>query len=380
MDNHSIPYFRLSAWYFFYFAIVGTISPFWTLYLSSLSFSANQIGWITAIVFSTKIIAPNIWARVGDHFGRMSVVRSGGLLGIVCFLPIFFFSDFIAVVFICLLFSFFWNAVLSQTETTTLSYLTKRPERYSKIRLWGSIGFSFAVVLLGLFFDYFSIAYVPVAIACFLMLNWLVSLSIAEAPTVQYADNSEYQGRMSSAIILFLFAQSFIQISHGAYYTFYSLYLEEHGYSRFTIGLLWALGVVAEIFLFVYMHYIQRRFSVYRILIVSLILTVLRWFLTAYWVDNLALTIFSQTLHAFTFAATHAASIEIVRRYFGHHKQGHGQALYSAMGFGLGGALGAVGSGYLWSISSTITFLMSAGAAVIALVLVWLAGKRLNIQ
>lgn len=376
---HKVPYVRLSAWYFFYFAIVGTISPFWTLYLDSLSFNASQIGWVTAAVFATKIIAPNVWARVGDVYGRMPVVRVGGVLGVLCFLPIFIVSDFVSVLVISLMFSFFWNAVLSQTETTTLGYLTHKPENYSRIRLWGSLGFSVAVVLLGLFFDFFSIEFVPVAIAVFLACNWLMSLTIQEAPPQKNTQHSTGDGGISIAIVAFLLAQSFVQISHGAYYTFYSLYLQDHGYSRFSIGLLWALGVIAEIILFVYMHRIQRRFSVYAILVVSLILTVLRWLVTAFCVDSLALTIFSQTLHAFSFAATHAASIEIIRRYFGHHKQGQGQALYSSMGFGLGGALGALISGYIWSVSATLTFLSSALAAIIALCLVIYASRRLKI-
>lgn len=371
-----IPYVRLSAWYIFYFAIVGTISPFLTLYLSELQFSSAQIGLVTAALFFTKIIAPNIWAKVALNFGALTMVRLGAGLAFIAILPMVLFREFSAVIVFCLLFSFFWNAILAQWETLTFQFLQNQPERYSRIRLWGSVGFSVAVVALGWFFQRSSILWFPSIIALLLLLTFLVSLSIKHAPIEQMTTEGLHGGTVVGGVICFLVAQTFLQISHGAYYTFFSLYLELNGYTKIAIGLLWALSIVAEVLMFICFRYIQRLLTLYTILLVSFCLTISRWLMTAYLVEYPAFIVLAQLLHAFSFAAIHACSIEVVRRYFFGRQQGQGQALYSSMGFGLGGVLGALSAGYLWDFGSDLTFLLSVLAAVIALLFIMFAGRK----
>jgi len=58
---NQTPYWRLSGFYFFYFASLGAIVPFWNLYLKELSYTATQTGVFVAILMVTKLVAPNIW-------------------------------------------------------------------------------------------------------------------------------------------------------------------------------------------------------------------------------------------------------------------------------------------------------------------------------
>ncbi|WP_419582672.1 MFS transporter, partial [Thiolapillus sp.] len=51
-----MPYWRLSAFYFFYFAALGTLMPYWGLYLQSLGFDAFAIGSLMSILMATKIV------------------------------------------------------------------------------------------------------------------------------------------------------------------------------------------------------------------------------------------------------------------------------------------------------------------------------------
>ena len=62
-------YWRLSGFYFFYFGLLGTLVPYWSLYLKDLGFSAVAIGGLMAIPQLTKIGAPNLW---GWQIGRAS--------------------------------------------------------------------------------------------------------------------------------------------------------------------------------------------------------------------------------------------------------------------------------------------------------------------
>ncbi len=161
-----------------------------------------------------------------------------------------------------------------------------------------------------------------------------------------------------------------MQMSHGPYYTFLTLHLERLGYSRGVIGMLWAVGVVAEVLMFMAMSRILARFSLRRVLMVSFLLAALRWLLLGSFAEFLWLLLFAQVLHAATFGSFHAAAIAFVQRSFGARQQGQGQALYAALA-GTGGALGALYSGYSWNaLGATLTFSIASLAALAAAVII----------
>ena len=368
----DIPYWRLSAVYFFYFALLGAWLPYWSLFLQEQGFDAAAIGYLSAILMATKIAAPSIWGWLADKTGkRLAIIRWGNFLALLAFLGIFISRDFWALVAVVTVYSFFWNAVLPQFEVITLDFLKQRFNYYSQIRLWGSIGFILAVALLGLWFDYFSLQTLPPILALLLAAIWLSSLSIKAVPTARVAATSSgiWTALKQPGVLAFFVVALLLQFSHGPYYTFYSIYLEQLGFERSIIGMLWSLGVVAEVLLFTVMHRLLQRWSIRSILVVSLLLSALRWYLIGYHAQNFALLVFAQLLHAASFGSFHAVAIEYVRRYFANGHQGQGQALYSGFGFGAGGALGALASGLIWERSHSATFAMAAFACLLAALL-----------
>lgn len=370
----SLPYWRLSSFYFFYFAVVGAMIPYWGVYLKSLGYSSQDVGIISAIILGTRIIAPNFWGWLADKTQqRLRIIRQGSALACVFFAGVLINQHYSWLVLVISLYTFFWHAVLPQFEVITLSYLGNQYQRYGQIRLWGSLGFMAAVVGLGLLFDFLPIRFLPIAILSFLMLIWLSSLSLKAVPVQKTHESS--QGFLSlvfqPAIICFLLASFLLQLSHGPYYTFYSLYLQEHyNYSSTATGLLWALGVLAEVAIFLVMPKIMHRFDVRSLLLATFLITAFRWYLIGYCANWLWVLLFAQLLHAVSFGIAHSASIEIVRTQFKGAHQGQGQALYSSLSFGAGGAVGALIGGLLWDHSASLTFLVaslsSVGAFVIA--------------
>lgn len=365
----GIPYWRLSSVYFFYFALLGAWLPYWSLFLQEEGFNARAIGVLSSIMMATKIIAPSVWGWLGDRSGRrISIIRWGNALALLAFLLIFYRRDFTVLVLVVTAYSFFWNAVLPQFEVVTLGFLQQRPERYSLVRLWGSVGFILAVVLLGWWFDHFSLQTLPFILVSLLFAIWLSSLWVADA--APRAPAAEQQGLWQTlrqpGLLAFIVVALLLQFSHGPYYTFYSIYLEQLGYSRTATGLLWSLGVVAEVLLFVIIHRALLRWSIKSILMLSLLLSALRWYLIAFHADNIAVLLFAQLLHAASFGSSHAVAIEYIRRFFRAGHQGQGQALYSGIGFGAGGALGALASGLLWERGAELTFGVAAAACLLA--------------
>ncbi len=170
----------------------------------------------------------------------------------------------------------------------------------------------------------------------------------------------------------FFVAVALMQLSHGPYYTFLSIHLEALGYSRGLIGMLWALGVLAEIVLFMFMHRLLAWISLRQLLVVSFALAALRWLLLGKLAEEMLVLVFAQLLHAATFGAFHVASIHLVQQRFGERYQGQGQALYATLA-GIGGALGALCSGYAWAgMGPTLTFAAAALAAFVGMLLLLL--------
>ncbi len=372
-----MPYIRLSGFYYFYFALLGVLVPFWTLYLESLSFSAQAIGILMGMLHVTRVLAPNLWGWLADKTGqRIAIVRWGALAATLCFIPIFWQHSVLGVAMVMLCFSFFWNAVLPQFEVITLQYLGERAHKYTQVRVWGSIGFICAVVLVGWLLDLVGITQVPWVVLGLLLLIWLNTLLIGEQASgvINTGDDQEGVGAVlrQSQVIAFFVVCFLVQFGHGPYYTFYSLMLQELGYSAGAIGWLWALGVIAEVGLFMFMPRLLQRFSLRGILLLSLVLGMLRWGLTAGLPDQLAVMLFAQLLHAATFGCMHAVGIALVQHYFTPSTMGRGQALFSSLGFGAGSAVGAVISGLLWSGLGQHTFWIGVLACLIAFVLAWI--------
>jgi len=370
VPHKNTPYWRLSGFYFFYFASLGVLVPYWGLYLQWEGFSAQEIGELTAILLATRIVAPNIWGWIADHRGqRMSIVRLASFVGAVAFSAIFFSNSYLWIAGVLFTFSFFWNASLPQFEATTLQHLGEHSHHYSKIRLWGSVGFIIIVAGLGILLEYYDASIVPYVMLLSLIAIWLVSLTVPESSSRHLSlDHQPLVAILKRPeVIAFLSICVLVQISHGPYYTFYTIYLEQHGYSRSLIGQLWALGVVAEIIVFLFMHHWLPRFGLRLVLLISLILSTIRWLIIGFYPDSMSLLIFAQCLHAASFGSFHAAAITWIHHYFTGKNQGRGQALYSSIGFGLGGAIGSLFSGYFWlSPGPTATFSMAALATLIA--------------
>lgn len=350
--------------------------PYWSLYLEGRGFSYLQIATLMATIQLTKIFAPSLWGWLGDRTGlRVRLVRFGAVIGSLCFAGVFLEPGFYGLLLVMLLFTFFWNAILPLYEVITLRVLGRQKERYGRIRLWGSVGFIGGVAIIGGVLERVPITSLPwlllpvfagIAISAFLVPS---ERGEKKAP----APRGSLKAIVSHPAVVAFFAMNFLlQVSHGAYYTFFSIHLEQFGYSKLSIGLLWSLGVLAEIGLFLVMHRITRHFSVRQIAIGALMLTMVRWILIAEVTDVVSVLIFAQLLHAASYGALHVISVQYVQGFFGQHHHGQGQALYSGLTFGAGGAVGAWLSGFLVEgFNTSIAFWGGAIAMVFAVGITW---------
>ncbi|WP_052074532.1 MFS transporter [Shewanella mangrovi] len=366
----------LSGCYFFYFAILGALIPYLGLFFEHRGFDAAEIGFLMAIFMGTRIIAPNLWAMVADRNGlRAELVKIGSFTAAAGYLSFFYDGGFWYLAASLTFYTFFWNAILAQVEVLTLDTLGRNAHRYGSVRSFGSVGYIIWVVITGWLVNQWGaemVLWVGLALFVGLFVCSLPLPSSRQART-EHHTVSKPPLVFNRAIVLFLLSALLLQASVGPFYGFFVLYLKKVGYSETLSGIFVAMGALSEIFMFMLVPRLLKRFNLKTLMMFSMAMTAIRWCLVATMPEHIVALIASQILHAFTFGLVHAASIQFVHRNFGKEHASKGQALYASMSFGLGGAIGNWISGHIWGDGSGAAYvwLFSAACAVAAMLTVY---------
>lgn len=369
-----IPYWRLSAYYFFYFAFVGAFSPYFTLYLQSIALTATDIALLMSLMQLMRVLAPTLWGWLAERLGmRLAIVRLSALASLAGFSVFFITTEFAGLFAAMALMAFFWSAALPLAEGLTFSHLGGDGHRYGSIRVWGSVGFIVAVLALGHLLDHVPIEAVLWVTAAILggIFACALALPEAERPPLQHESARLGEVLRRPRVQALLGACFLMSAAHGALYVFYSIFLVEHGYGKALVGWMWTLGVLAEIAVFMLMPRIMKRFALRSILLFAFACAVLRFVMIGWGADHLGLLLVAQLLHGATFGAYHAAAIAVVNLWFPGRLQSRGQALYGSLSFGAGGMLGGLISGYTWeALGAAWTYTLGSVFALAGLV--WL--------
>ena len=374
-----LPAKRLASFYFFYYATVGAFMPYWSPYLEARGFTAVQMGIAYAIMGLSRSFVPLAWGVWADRRGaRVDLIRMASVAALLLFLIIPFAPSVLWVGILMAGYTLFWHALLPQFEVVALNHLHARGGDYGRVRLWGSVGFVFAVLGLGLALDRTGILWLPGLVGVFWIGMAISSWKVPEPPPahVDHLLSVSLRGVLKQPrVIVLLLVCLASQLSFAPYYNFFTLFLIKHGYSQSFSGLLWALGVVAEIIMFLYMGRIIKRYGSRNVMLVAMLATALRWVLTAVAVESMPVLILVQISHALTFGTYHATAMHYVQRLFPGTLHGRGQAVYNGVAYGLGGSIGSLSSGYLWgALSPEAVFL---GASLVALAGFALAWRKL---
>ncbi|MBI3371921.1 MAG: MFS transporter [Betaproteobacteria bacterium] len=366
---------RFAAFYFAYFAYLGAYGPYIALYFDARGFNAAQIALILALPQIARIFVSAFWGWFADRTGRRrAIVAVSCTSTAVGFALLPAARELYEVLVLVGMMGVFSAAALPIVEAMTLTIIAGEPGRYGPIRLWGSLGFVIAVLGTGALLDAYPAAMlIPVVVACafgalacaFALPNSAVRESASTSPPIL--------GLLRRADVAGLLTACFcMSVAHGTLYTFYTLYLVEHGYAKSLAGLLWTLGVLAEIAVFAWLPGLMRRFGLREILVASFLAAGVRFVAIGWGVESLAVLAAAQLLHAATFGSFHAASLAAVQRVFAGALQVRGQALYTSVAYGLGGSTGALVAGLAWeSLGPAWTFTISSGFGFAGAALVW---------
>ena len=367
--------FGFGAFYFSYYSFVGVFPTYVTLYLAFRGIDAFEIGILMSLMQAMRIVGPNLWGWMADWTGqRARVLQFTAGSALIAFTGFFFGGGFWYFAFFMIAVNLFTSAQGPLSDALILSEMQGNMSRYGQLRLWGSVGYVVMTAASGFVLDWTGIGLMPWVGAVILGAVLLVSLRLYQTPRLSAVRQkiSVWGVLWQREVVAFMVSGSFMLAAHSALYAFYSLYLSVLGYSSITIGLMWAIGAIAEIVFFIYQAPIVRRFGIKAIMLASLFIAVVRFALIGIGAESFIVLLFAQHLHAATFGAHHVTSILSLQKWFAGPLQARGQALFISASYGIGGTLGGFLLSWVWDRFTPETVYWVASAfALIALLAAW---------
>jgi PPP family 3-phenylpropionic acid transporter len=350
------PFAALSA---SYFAHIGFFNPYLPLWLKDMGYGIFAISVFTSIQAATRLFAPYGWGWLSDHTGeRVKLLRYGATVALICSLGLWFdFSSEFGYVGLgaVLLIMFTHTSGMMPMSEAAMAHLVSQggsfdAKLYGRVRLFGSLGFLVTVLLAGIWFEQFGMKHFPAWTALTLL---AVVISVWLLPNLKesvaaHEEKVSVLPILKQAPVQWFFAALFFHVlSHIGIYVFFSLYLDSLGYSKATIGILWAVSVVVEIFWFYHQSRWLPKFSLSAWMIICSAIMALRMGITASSASVLVVLVFAQMMHACTFATHHTVCITMLSHHFPGRLRGRGQALFTVLGYGFSGVLGGILGGII---------------------------------
>ncbi|MEQ8395531.1 MFS transporter [Thalassobaculum sp.] len=325
---------RLALFYTAYFAVTGFLLPYWPAWLESRGLDPVTIGAVLSVGFWIKLVAHPGMAAVAD--------ATGALRGLTIALAAASFVVFAGFgladtpwhyLALAALVGITFQSIMPLGEALALAEIKARKLDYGRIRIWGSVSFMAMAALGGWAIDHFQ---APVILP--LVLVTLVGLIVAGIALPKRRVETRRPWSWSAAarlaldrrFLIFVIAAGAAQASHSVFYGFGTIAWRRIGFDDTVIGLLWTLGVVAEIVLFWLAARLGRFGSATFLLAAAGVGAVVRWPLTAI-ADTVAMAAVLQLLHALTFGAAHLGAMRYLQDNAPPGLEATAQALYYAL-------------------------------------------------
>jgi PPP family 3-phenylpropionic acid transporter len=356
----------LGSQYFLYFGAMGIFLPYFNLYCLHIGFTGFQIGTLSALRSITMVFFPVFWGAISDRFQiRKSLYILFNFASSFSFAFYLFSKNFWFMFTITFFYGIFYSPIISFLEAFTMEILGVQKNQYGSIRVWGSFSFITIVILLGKLIDIYTIEIILVFILFISVLQAAISPKIQGSTSVKRKhQRSSIKNLLTGKVIIFLICGFLMLLSHGTYYGFFSIHLENLGYSNTFIGFTWALASTAEILAMLKSNWIFKRIRIEKVLVASIMIAATRWFLLYFITGPLAILL-TQLMHAITYGTFHMASILYIDTLTPDPSKTTGQAANNAISYGLGLMVGFFINGYFYErLGSSYLFIFSSAVAL----------------
>lgn len=379
---------RVAGFFAALFLIYGVYLPYLPLWLDSQGLTVAQIAIVTAMpYFLRDLVTPAVAFYADRTRTHRRAILILAAVGVTASLILSQLSGFWPILIFAVAMSIAMTTMMPLTEVVALHGMRTTGYDYGRVRLWGSLSFIAANIATAEVVARAGNASVIWMIVAAFALTLAAAGALPQSARRAAAANAQPIGLATAArlavsplFILFLIAGGTVQAAHATYYTFATLHWTSQGIAPVTIGILWALGVIAEVVLFAFSGRVIARVGVRALLIVAALSAVARW--TAMGFDPPLWALFPlQVLHAFTFGAAHIAAIHFISRAVPEELTGTAQALYACVGMGLAMAIATLISGSLYHHYAAGAYLGMAALAIpgliaaIVLARLWTGGR-----
>jgi PPP family 3-phenylpropionic acid transporter len=371
---------KMGLFYAAYFFFGGVQLPFFPLWLEARGFHARSIGMIIAVPTLVRIVVTPIVTHAADrHRALKATLSLGSVIGLIGMTAAGLVQHPIAILAAFTLAMAALSPMLSLSDAYALSGLGARGRNYGPVRLWGSVAFIAGNVGAGFLLEAIAPGRLIWLIVFALVL--VVAAASALTPLGRGAGPAEVPAAPPSpkvllrnpAFLAMLLASSMVQGSHALYYGFSTLQWRAEGLDGTVIGLLWGLGVLAEIVLFALSGRLPAWLSPTLLLALGGLGAILRW--SAMALDPpAALLPALQLLHAASFGAAHLGMMGFLARAVPRELAATAQG-FAATWSGVVNASATFASGFVFAASGSLAYLLMAAMALVGLSSALYAGR-----
>lgn len=360
----------VSLFYFFYFWATGVFIIFVPKTLSNLGYTPAQIGVLLSIMPLIRFITPFLFS-IGLRLTKKTFLYSLFFSTIFFLMFAFTYQNFWLLLLNTVIYGIFISVTLPYVDTAALSVIKK--EKYGLVRLFGSVGFIGAGLILGEAALDKELVFLHYLISVALMSVFGAILALGKDHQDEQANSQEQSGDLKIYLgdLPFWVSMILVQLSFGAFYGFFTIFESEHGIKMQDITYLWSIGVLAEVAMFAFQGRLIKNMRPLFIIKFSIITLIARWLLLDLFPGNFWVALIAQTTHAINFALfTTAAFLFIFSRY---ENKKQAQMYFYGFSYGMGGFLGGLISGAVYGAN---IFLYSALFALIAFISLHFFQKR----
>ena len=372
---------KLGLFYAAYFFFGGIQLPFFPLWLEARGLDSQTIGFVIAVPMVVRIIATPLITHQADRRRALkAAIVLASIVATLAMTVVGLVQGAVAIFLVFAVAAMAFSPVLPLTDAYALSGLGARGRAYGPVRLWGSAAFVAGNVAAGLMLERFAPGGLIWLIVAALVLSVIAAVALdpvdagAKPATAGTASHSAKSLLSNPTFIAVALASAAIQSSHALYYGFSTVQWRAAGFDGTLIGVLWGIGVIAEIALFALSGRLPAPHRPAAWMAIGGAGAILRWTAMAF-DPPVALLVPLQILHAASFAATHLGLMgfmaRAVPREFGATAQG-----FVATLSGVVNATATLASGFVYAAMGGSAYLLMSALALIGVASAVYAARR----
>ena len=367
------------SFYFFFFAAIGCIAPFFNIYLDAQGLSGIQIGWLGSIPPLIALVSNPFWGMVADRWKAQRLVLAVCAL-IAGWVSLFFVAatEFWPIMAVVIVLFFFRAPIPAILDSAVMAMVTRTGKTYGRQRLWGSVGFVLASVGLG---RVITASHLDLIfwLHAFLLGGVLFVLAFM-LPIERFTGNVNLLGGLATlsrqrSYVGFLLAMVMMGMASAGYINFLGLHIVALGGANTRVGVAYAASAVTEIpVMFLGARWFSK-FSNAQLITIGMSIFIASWTMVGAMRSPWA-AIGAAAMVGIGYGFFWVAVVGFASESAPEGMRSTAQAIVGAAQGGLGWGIGALWAGFLWDWGGGATVFWSSATIVAVGLVIFRLGLR----